>query len=982
MIRRVSITLMALTMLSTLMTSLPATVFAANVGNTAPYPPNSQPTSSSSAKGEHVFFIRKNPDAGKQKDIKFSAYLPAGANIAGARLLLNPGSSSSATNVCEMNGPLGDNNRAIRVTIREPTSGATAEYYIRLANVCAQANQNNIPGVVGTNVLYARYPFPNSAPPVEVKTNMHRFDVTIEYGTSTPASAGGIRIVTSIPSNAGGLISPGTHGGSQVYAFPTVGDWDDIDPAIAGNPKGLHNMVVPFGLCDASNTPIAKTIGLYDADNGPASAFAPAVVRFKVRDLTTNSWVSFSNPVRASLEDGGETVRPADGTNDDYTSADFSLIPSHYYEMHISRINLVNTIDIQIPQGSQSIWGDPNVCQFLPPPPVYDQVTLESGISYSGDVEVGGSVTFNQNVTVSNFPWRPSQWGFNEEAIRVAWNTNTPPVQTNYDANNAGPTGLSGSAERQCQSGWAANCANYTCHNGSIRTAATGCGAGVGYYRWRCEWNAKYEPATGWVNQATAPACGNIIQYQCRDAAGTWQNQFRDFSGRANNACSNMWNCWAPSGRPNTFDPSYGAGYCRVFRCAYDPNPANYFYSPPGNNADDQCDKRCSAGTGAPAPNWTGTGSDDNCYIQPSFTVTCTFDTGVSVSEVVTNNGIFCDGFPNSSIAKSGASRGQLCAVTTASNSPWQGTPPGKGINGDVNQMRVIWNFNLITPASTCAQVGQRPYFHVYGGDVNAKTSFMPCTAPNTTTIQAWNTGVAPNYAGSGAQLAALARGTIDGFTSSSVGTQKPTGLSFANTTSGYGGGFMGTLDCIPDTDLPPTGASTSVSGAVAGQDWRNYGNQDVYITGDITYPANFSINAIPSLKIITSGNIYIASTVRQVSGTFIAKGKIYTCAVANGVGGLRAPTPAEMARPVTEPENCESTLQVNGSFIANQVKLLRTIGSVGYAPVDARTGTGLGAAAELFNYTPDVWLRELTDPTPGGGDLPTESFVNLPPIL
>lgn len=977
-LRRVFVSLLALLVFSTLITSLPATVFAANVGNTAPYPPNSTPSTPSASKGEHVFFIRKNPDAGKQKDIKFTVYLPAGANIANARLQLSPGANASNSNVCSViTSPSGTNSQFIQVAIRDPASGTTRIFNIPAGNACSQANQLNAhSGNQSGNVLYANYSFPNVAQTIEPKTGMMAFDVVIQYGTTTPPDAGGIRIVASVPSNPNALISPGTGG----FAFPTVGDWDDIDPAIPGNPKGPQNLTVPFGLCDQNNNPITKRIGLYDADNGPNSSFAPLVVRFKVFDLTAGSYVTFrgGSNVLATFDPNQQTVRPANGTNDEYTSAEFDMIPSHFYEMRIYNIALMNTIDVQIPNGSQSAWGDPNVCKCPPaictPPVATDEVTVISGISHSGDVEVGNNVTFNQNVSVSNFPTAPSQWGFNEEAIRRAWNTDTPPVQTNYDANNAGNTGQSPSVERQCLNGWAANCGTYVCDNGSTRLAATGCGAGVGGYRWRCAWNGKYEPASGWTGGQNAPGCSNIVQYQCRDAAGNWQNQFRDFQGRANNACSNMWNCWAPSGRPNTFDPNYGAGYCRVFRCAYDPNPANYFYSPPGNNADDQCDKRCSAGTGAPAPNWTGPGSDDNCYIQPSFTVTCIFDNGVAVSEVVNNNGTYCDGLPGSSTTKVGASRGLLCAVTTAVSSGWQGTPPGKGVNGNVNQMRVIWNFNMITPAQTCAQVGQRPYFHVYGGDVNANTSFMPCTAANTTTIRAFNNG--GSYTGSGSQLASIARGTIEGFTSASISTQRPFGLTFANTTGGWGGNYRGTLDCIPDTTLPLYGGSNVVSGVIAGQDWRNYGNQDVYITGNVTYPAAFSLANIPSLKIITNGNIYISSGVGQVNGIFMAKGKIFTCAVANGAGGLRSPTPQEME------DNCESQLRVNGSLIANQVKLLRIVGSAGYAPLDPRSGGGLATAAELLRYTPDNWIRDMVTPPPTPTDAPIESIVNLPPIL
>lgn len=981
-LRRTSVSILVLLLLTTLVTSIPASVFAAPLTNTAPNPADSTPTN-----GAHVFFIRKNPNAGAQKDIRFSAYLPAGANIGNARLELSPGTNSNDPSVCEARttpaASGANNNQFIRVRIQAIAGGAVNQYYIRAANACSQANQLNQTGAVASNVLYARYAFPGNNANVETQTNMIRFDVTIEYGTPTPDNAGGIRMVASIPSNGNAVISPGTNG----LAYPIVADWD----LVAGG-SGVQHIAVPFGLCEPTNVTRTKRVAVYDADNGPTQAFYPATVNFRIRDLTTNTWVTFGAQSdaasNATYSDSRTRVTPAlDATNDDSVNpanAVFEMNPSHFYEMRIYNVALQNTIDIEIAQGSQAIWGDSTKCVCPPtvctPPVASENVVLTSFATGGGDVELGGSVTFSQGVAVSNFPNRPSQWGFNEEAVRRADNTNTPPVQTPYNANNAGATGETAAVERQCQTGWAGSCANYTCDNGSIRTAATGCGNAVGGYRWRCAWNGKYDPQTGWTGGQNAPSCPNIVQYQCRDAAGNWQNQYRDFSSRSGSpGCPNQWNCWAPSNRPNTYDPNYGAGYCRVFKCAYDPNPAAYFYSPPGNDGNDRCDKRCSNGAGAPAPNWTGTGSDDNCYIQPSFTVTCTWqNNGVSESYVVTNNGNYCGAAP---LTLPATSPGQLCAVTVASNSGWSSPPPGKGVDGNPAGTRVNWGFEVFTPAQACARVGLRPYFHAYGGDVNAAASFGPACTQNPTTIRSFNNGTAGNnvgqtYTGSGSQLGVFSRGAIDGFTSKSQSATLPLALTFANTPGGWGGNWANNF-CIPDNEWqqPDNTPSNVVSGGlITTKDSRYYGSDDVYITGNTSYPATYALANVPLLKIVTRGNVYIAAGVTDFSGVIMTTGKIYTCAVDNGAGGLRAPSGPEMYA------NCGNQLRVRGSFVADQVKLLRTVGTVRYATPNPATAVGTAAPGELFFYTPETWMQSPT-PTPGTQNQ-IESLVNLPPVL
>ncbi len=286
-----------------------------------------------------------------------------------------------------------------------------------------------------------------------------------------------------------------------------------------------------------------------------------------------------------------------------------------------------------------------------------------------------------------------------------------------------------------------------------------------------------------------------------------------------------------------------------------------------------------------------------------------------------------------------------------------------------------------VTPAShkVCIKIANRPYFRVYNGDANVYAAIDDCAATPQGTIRAFNKGGGGQYAGSGAQVAAIAAGAINGFISAAVNPGSlttPTLLTFANTNGDpYGGTFGDQVTCVSDywsgvTASSPTSYTEGGINMSAGQDKVVYVNGDAYITGSVTFATSgFTADTVPSYWLIATGNIYISNTVSQLDGVYAAKGAIYTCAA-----GASVPSDTNWIA-----ANCGAQLRINGAFIANQVKLLRTHGSLGSAAPNE--GSGGTDAAEVFTFTPEVWLR--TPNGPGGpGASQYDAYTSLPPVL
>lgn len=305
--------------------------------------------------------------------------------------------------------------------------------------------------------------------------------------------------------------------------------------------------------------------------------------------------------------------------------------------------------------------------------------------------------------------------------------------------------------------------------------------------------------------------------------------------------------------------------------------------------------------------------------------------------------------------------------------------------------------------------------------------------------IFSWNNGNSgsPTYSGAGTQYAVYALGDIEGFASAQESTSSPSppsGLAFAYPTGSgtYGGSFGAkegqadcdfTYDCLFQTGVQltfggqtscpnnepicPANAtpsnklicpSTSIPSVIkTGESKTIFTFNSVYITNannGITYQQTgwTSPSKIPYFRLVVlGGNIYIAPNVTELDGIYVAEpsidakgnkvgGTIYTCATG---------TLSKNQTPVVNPSSianysstCGKQLQIYGSFIAEQVEFLRTYGSVGGSLNDhlntATTPLSTVDGAEVFEYTPEVWLPRSTN-------FPADNYTaisGLPPVL
>lgn len=297
--------------------------------------------------------------------------------------------------------------------------------------------------------------------------------------------------------------------------------------------------------------------------------------------------------------------------------------------------------------------------------------------------------------------------------------------------------------------------------------------------------------------------------------------------------------------------------------------------------------------------------------------------------------------------------------------------------------------------------VTNKPYFQVNGGDVSAGAGMgtgaagVDCAMNDNPKagIVSWNRGAAGAYGGAGTQYAALALNYLQGFATGKGSGLVPSGVSFGNTggtanqvdlAQGLYGGEFGSAACTADyfanAGTPLPGPQTIGATVLAKGERRTiYVDGNVYITGNITFgPAGVgytyaNTSEIPSFSLVVKGNIYIAPGVTQLDGFYIAQpsngtatnGIIYTCAPSGfGTNALNVLTSTLQA-------NCNTALTVNGAFVARQIWLLRTAGTV--------TTT----AAETFNYVPELWLSAPfgNGLSPVSGD-DYDAITSLPPVL
>ncbi|HEX8762627.1 MAG TPA: hypothetical protein VF733_02595 [Candidatus Saccharimonadales bacterium] len=312
-----------------------------------------------------------------------------------------------------------------------------------------------------------------------------------------------------------------------------------------------------------------------------------------------------------------------------------------------------------------------------------------------------------------------------------------------------------------------------------------------------------------------------------------------------------------------------------------------------------------------------------------------------------------------------------------------------------------------------CIPVVSKPYLKVYGGDVSAGGGFASVGAPTACTpngnanIVAWNQLAGGGYAGAGTQYAAYALSRINGFATAqrSAGAPTPIGLSFANnsvdTVNGNFGGSFGSVPCIRDFYgmMPTSGvidlssglsngtrtyrstSSTTFSGAALqpGDKWTIYIDGDLYITGNITFAGSWPVASMPMLEVVVRGNIYIASGVTRLDGSYIAqpdtaggRGNIYTCTTS------AAPPSLTGGAFYTA---CNNKLTINGSFTARDVWFLRTRGTLSQSP--SNEGSGSATTAEEFNYSPAAWMAQPPSTNESDGQIDNyDAITSLPPVL
>lgn len=292
-----------------------------------------------------------------------------------------------------------------------------------------------------------------------------------------------------------------------------------------------------------------------------------------------------------------------------------------------------------------------------------------------------------------------------------------------------------------------------------------------------------------------------------------------------------------------------------------------------------------------------------------------------------------------------------------------------------------------------------KPFFTVLGSDVAVGMSGCPGWAgASVGSLKAWNNGgVAAANRGSGTNLAVLAIDVIEQF-ASAQGSTAPTGLTFANNPvlSGFGGNYPTGNPCpsnyfaaregnpaLPASQVQNTDTVYNLAGSqpinAFGPTTITPGNTPkIYVAGDVRILNNIilthggSLDTLANFELIVEGNIYIHPRVTQLHGTYIAQpnalgvgGKIYSCSN----GNFGAPTEPQLLS--TDPTTgCQRTLNVFGAFIAKELKLYRSNGSVLQ-----------GTAAEVFNYSP-TWLAP--EPVSGGSTLrgSYDSITSLPPVL
>jgi hypothetical protein len=278
-----------------------------------------------------------------------------------------------------------------------------------------------------------------------------------------------------------------------------------------------------------------------------------------------------------------------------------------------------------------------------------------------------------------------------------------------------------------------------------------------------------------------------------------------------------------------------------------------------------------------------------------------------------------------------------------------------------------------------CARIVAKPYVKIFGNDAAVGGKFADKTA-TTCTPGATDKGQSqPN---------------------------PPSGLSFGNmiatgSSGAYGpapdyGGLYGTGRCIPNYFSAHSNAGAdsrigqvtinsvgSPASVPAGPNNVVFVDGNAYIGDNITFANSngwASISAIPNYYLIVRGNIYIDKNVHALDGVYIAQpsslgvgGNIYTC-----TDGFNLIAKSNLY------SSCQNKLTITGSFIANQVRYLRTRGTVNNSTPNETSGSD--NIAEIFDFSQEMYLAPqpavLNSVNGGSSSSRYDSITSLPPIL
>lgn len=340
---------------------------------------------------------------------------------------------------------------------------------------------------------------------------------------------------------------------------------------------------------------------------------------------------------------------------------------------------------------------------------------------------------------------------------------------------------------------------------------------------------------------------------------------------------------------------------------------------------------------------------------------------------------------------------------------------------GLINRLGEVRNLGgpSVTTNPDCETIVDQPYVATFGADVIAGNGFgINCGTTQQGVISALydNNGMR----GSSTQFAAIAMTVIDKFSSARMRSSAPTpanGLSFFNdvSSSTYGGDYSAT-HCVNDyygqrPDIKPESSEASLAKYVnggpgthiyslsdgqalankAGNNQINNGRRvAIYVDGDVDLGRNITFNNyvwnsiadIPSFYLIVDGDLKISNDVTQLDGVYVATGDIITC--------------SEAAADTDEIyEQCGNPLEVNGSLIAENIKLNRhgqssmrfdSPAQHPYQSPDNDCAEGAQrrvCAAETINFSPEIFLAPPGLPgTNQPGQARYDAVRTLPPVL